>query len=222
MNEKTLKEFQRFQKAMDGGAVQPDELKEVIDFLIEIISQLKNTLEDKISQGDDIAVKQCQKMVLEMQSIENRIRDISKMVSKSEVENTVKLLRQEIKTLKESIPTIPTMPDLSVYDAKLMQLQASIPIIKDTILDTPEQIRDKLESIDIEDDKLSIDAIKNLPKKLEEIKKEAGNGQKLYGGLSRVGGDMAYTKYHGGASNLTVSTTAPSNPELNDLWYDIS
>jgi len=33
---------------------------------------------------------------------------------------------------------------------------------------------------------------------------------------------MSDLRYHGGGTVVTVSAIAPSNPKLNDLWFDIS
>ena len=41
---------------------------------------------------------------------------------------------------------------------------------------------------------------------------------------ARVGGrnKMTDLRYHGGGTPITVSAIAPTNPKLNDLWFDIS
>jgi len=33
---------------------------------------------------------------------------------------------------------------------------------------------------------------------------------------------MSDLRYHGGGTVVTVSAIAPSNPKLNDLWFDVS
>lgn len=92
-----------------------------------------------------------------------------------------------------------------------------IPKIQDIEQQIPqlgEEIRNALELLE-GDERLDKSAIKGLEESLKKLDIK-------YTGSGAVGAEYKYTKYHGGASNLTVSTTAPPNPELNDLWYDIS
>ncbi len=65
------------------------------------------------------------------------------------------------KQLEEIKASIPTMPDLSYYADRLVEIENKIPEIKETILDTPTELRDKLESLK-EDERLDISAIKGL------------------------------------------------------------
>jgi uncharacterized protein (UPF0335 family) len=98
------------------------------------------------------------------------------------------------------------------------RLSPFIPTIEQIEADLPklgERIRDGLEVLQ-GDDRLDASAVKGLP----EFQKETI--RTISGGLTRAKTDSIYTKFHGGASNITVSATAPSNPELYDLWIDIS
>jgi len=98
------------------------------------------------------------------------------------------------------------------------RLTPFIPTIEQIEADLPklgERIRDGLEVLQ-GDERLDASAVKGLPEFQKETTKQ------ISGGLTRAKTDSLYTKFHEGASNITVSATAPSNPELYDLWVDIS
>ena len=79
---------------------------------------------------------------------------------------------------------------------------------KDAVLDE-KQIIAWLKNLP--DGSLSISQIKNLEERLRNIA-----SQTMLGGKGGGGGIV------GNVERITVSTTAPSNPTLNDLWVDIS
>lgn len=137
---------------------------ELSDKLTEIPTQLdtlKSMLEGKMSEGELSHKEHAMKM-----------------------EETVARLTSEISAIKASMPT---MPDLSEYDDKLEEIKASIPTIPEQIVSTPEEIRDKLQSIEKEEEKLSISAIKDLRKELDELKQMKSKTVFVGGGSSGGG-----------------------------------
>lgn len=106
---------------------------------------------------------------------------------------------------------------------------------KDGSPDTAEQVRDKLETLK-DDNRLDASAIKGLEKFFGTIKR--GGKQMLVGGIRFLENladvsinitnkrqDMLLqynTTNHRwqDGSALTVGTTAPSNPKINDVWID--
>ena len=100
--------------------------------------------------------------------------------------------------------------------------------------DTPEQVRDKLETLSGEE-RLDAKAIKNLP---EMVKSETS--QMKVGGVRyleqmadvsipitdkrkdlTVQYDTTRNRWEAGVA-LTVSTTQPTDPKINDIWVDIN
>lgn len=123
---------------------------ELSDKLTEIPSQLdtlKSMLEGKMSEGEMSHKEHAMKM-----------------------EETLARLTSEISAIKTSIPT---MPDLSEYDDKLEEIKASIPTIPEQIKETPEELRDKLESLK-DDERLDKSAIKGLDEELKSIRSIKG------------------------------------------------
>jgi hypothetical protein len=103
---------------------------------------------------------------------------------------------------------------------------------KDCSPDTSEQVRDKLEKLKGED-RLDASAIKNLPKFIKEKGKELMvGGIRFLENLADVSVPVAKKRedlliqydetnkrWEDGVA-LTVSTTAPSNPQVGDIWID--
>jgi len=115
---------------------------------------------------------------------------------------------------------VPDTTTIALEAAGIAQerLTPFIPTIEQVENDLPklgERIRDGLEVLQ-GDERLDASAVKGLP----EFQKETT--RQISGGLTRAKTDSIYTKFHGGASDITVSATAPTDPELYDLWIDIS
>lgn len=105
---------------------------------------------------------------------------------------------------------------------------------KDGSPDSAEQVRDKLETLK-DEERLDASAIKNLPRWIERKGKElVVGGIRFLEQLADV--SIIHTKkrqdllvQYNTTNNrwqdgiaITVSTTPPSNPQINDLWVDIS
>lgn len=123
---------------------------ELSDKLTELPNQLdtlKSMLEGKMSEGEMSHKEHAMKM-----------------------EETVARLTSEISAIKTSIPT---MPDLSEYDDKLEEIKALIPTVPEQVVSTPEEIRDKLESLK-DDERLDKSAIKGLDEELKSIRSIKG------------------------------------------------
>lgn len=106
------------------------------------------------------------------------------------------------------------------------------PAGKDGSPDTPEQVRDKLETLK-DEDRLDASAIKNLPQFIKEKTKQlAVGGIRFLENLADVSVpiakkredlliqyDTTNKRWQDGVA-LTVGTTAPTSPEVNDVWID--
>tara|TARA_R110000868_G_scaffold75379_3_gene217560 strand:+ start:6658 stop:7449 length:792 start_codon:yes stop_codon:yes gene_type:complete len=184
MEEKTIKQLNKLSEAMKGDSVQVDELKEVMDLLFNLIAEMKKRLDDEISKGDNASMQKFNQVMSEMSDLDSRMK---KMSNTDNLDKAIKGLMSEIKVIKD---TMPKMSNLSVYEAKLSQIEASIPAIKDMEEETPQETRDKLESIQRESEKLGIDAIGYLREELDKINKKISKskGITIFGGGSSSGG----------------------------------
>jgi hypothetical protein len=97
-------------------------------------------------------------------------------------------------------------------DEKLKQdLISRIPEIKETILDTPEIIRNKLETLK-EEDKLDLKAIKGLEERLNKLEKSGIDRTTIFGGRRTLGIYESGTvkKKNAQAINFTNATVSDS------------
>lgn len=169
MNPKLIKYLEKIQKTFEGEAVQPEELKQVIDALLDAMKEMKLYLEKEIEEYKGELSQEHKKLLSDMEANMAKTKEMiekSSNLSASELGKVIKMFSNEIKRI-ESI--IPSMPDLTVYERKLEEIRKSIPVIKETILDTPEQIRDKLEKLKGKDrlDKSAIDGLEDELKRIE-------------------------------------------------------
>lgn len=179
LNEKQIKFFEDLQASMQKGAVQPDELTRAVKLLLEVIKNLKTQLEQNI-QNSDIKLRLDLNTVLdEIKKLEtktnNAIGDAStkaKQLTLSEVSKIASKLQNDMEILKGD------MPDLSDIEERVSEIEdevneIEVPEIEEIEQDLPklgESIRDGLELIQNEDDKLSINSIGYLRKELDELK----------------------------------------------------
>ena len=108
---------------------------------------------------------------------------------------------------------------------------------KDGSPDTPEQVRDKLETLK-DDERLDVKAIRGLPDYLQEVKKKGRQmpvgGIRFFENLADVSIPITSkrkdliaqysttnNRWESGIA-LTVSATEPASPQANDVWIDIS
>lgn len=178
-----------------------DELLEVAD---EVIETKKNTLTEQV-----IDVKS---------ELSNEIEQINSQFDE------VKGLLAEIKAIKVKpakdgktpIKGVDYFDGVSVNkDEVVSEILSTIKLPEYEIFNLEEkgeQIVNEINALPLEEE-YQIDAshIKNLP--------ENKGG---FGGMSKAYADTLYTKFYEGASNITVSSTEPTNPTLNDLWVDIT
>lgn len=98
---------------------------------------------------------------------------------------------------------------------------------KDGSSDKPIEIRDKLETLK-GSQRLDVSAIKNALTKDDVIKEIKGGKTLEMKDIKGMPLNFNDLRWHGGGitgvntNKITVSATAPANPELNDLWCDTS
>jgi hypothetical protein len=211
-SEKQLNKLKSIIDVLETDRASIDETAEAFQVVFGIIQQIKDQLDQEIKTNKGEMDDLFSGTLAEFKKLENRIVKVSdRLEGKMGVDNESirKQLLQEVNTLRGLIPTI---PDLTYLEDRISEVEGKIPPIPEIPdEETPEETRDKLETLSGED-RLDASAIKNLPKP---------GGTTLFGGINQYGGDQRYTKFHEGGSNLTVSDTAPSNPLLNDLWIQI-
>jgi hypothetical protein len=145
----------------DKDFVQKTELKQFFDLVTEMMVGLKAHIEKNMDKKGKEISSVCYGYLSDIESKVNRA--MSDKITTRELNLAVKDINSNIKKLKDSIPS---MPDLTAIEDRLKQLEDETDVEI-----TSEQIRDKLESIDEESNKLSIDAIQDLREELKELRK---------------------------------------------------
>jgi hypothetical protein len=103
-------------------------------------------------------------------------------------------------------------PELVAEIADMAAQMIELPNFANLIQMEPEAIRNSLELLK-DDDRLSIEAIRGLQDQLEVLAQRAvANGGTI--GKQQVFGFFKQF--------IPVSATAPNNPQINDLWVDLS
>jgi hypothetical protein len=164
---------------LDTDRASTDEVAQAFEAVFEIIRTIKVQLDQEIKTNKGEMDDLFSGTVAEINKLEHRMTKISdRLEEKMGVDNESirKQLLKEVKTLKDLIPQL---PDLTYLEERIGEVEKKIPQIPDEI--TPYQVRNKLESIDNESEKLDIDAIKNLRKELEDLKKK-WTSRPIFGG----------------------------------------
>lgn len=220
-------------------SISREEFVEAFQELTNFVRRVQDTLtvqvDDKISETD--------KKVIQLINDVTRKADL--VLAEAQHTNNTRLKELKKRSL-ESIDGLFTKMRLSdrfndalvAYEAKIDELEgriSAVPTIdqilkaipeKEDVEETPEEVRDKLESLKGED-RLDAKAIKNLPKDKD--------GNVIFGTIGLKGlqdGDNItvdnenanypaanFTGYTG-VTHITVGPTAPTSPNTFDIWVD--
>lgn len=178
MNEKYQKRWNDLIENLDKGAVQPEELKQVVDILMSLISDVKKyTDKQKEALSKDLensASKLSNEIISTSKKLENKVETFTKN------EDFIKNINDIKSNLDRLRGDMPEMPELSDIEDRLGELEdemdeVEIPDIEEIEQDLPKlgtAIRDGLELISDEKEKLSISAIGFLRQELDELRKK--------------------------------------------------
>lgn len=215
----------------DKRVITEGEIQGVLQAIIGILSENKKGIDSltadsrqQLEQAREYIQKEHESVLFKVTS------DITK--TKSEVEKATKEQNDRaFKRLQELISKIKLPKDGK--DGK-DGLGIEGPAGKDGSPDTPEEVRDKLETLK-DEDRLDASAIKNLPQFIKEKGKELlVGGIRFLENLADVSVpiakkredlliqyDTTNKRWQDGVA-LTVSTTQPTSPQVSDIWIDIS
>jgi hypothetical protein len=212
----------------DKRVITQEEIQAVMQALIGILAENKKGVEslnsETKSQLEDV-VKHIQ---TEHESVLlNVTKTLTGVEQKTKAQNDrafkrLQELISKIKLPKDGRDGVDGAPGLNGLDGK------------DGSPDKPEQVRDKLETLEGED-RLDAKAIKNLPQFIKEKAKDI-----IVGGIRYLENladvsiptnkkredllvqyNTTNKRWEDGVA-LTVSAVAPTNPQINDVWVDIS
>ena len=152
------------QEFADYVSSKDSEITQKMSMHTDVYSKI-DELDDKMEESSDNHEKMC----LDMENMSKKCDD----------------LVNELQSIKDNLPAEVDLTDLT---DKILVLETLTQEIKSSIKDiTPIELRDKLESITEEKEKLSITAIKDLRKELDELRQMKSKPVFVGGGSSSGG-----------------------------------
>lgn len=115
-----------------------EEMKTVLSKVEEFkkyCEDMDMTSDSKIGE----ATSKLQQLVSKVE--ENLTKKIADSDNSEQIKKITDKFSRDLENLKSLIPT---MPDLSIYEGKLAELESKIPVFKETILDTPDELVEKV------------------------------------------------------------------------------
>lgn len=198
---------------MEGGAVQPDELENVLNAVMESVNTHRSELEEKLASESGSTATRISEVLSELGAKEGELKElISRLdqAASTELSSIKELIKAEVERV---IKLIPKLPDPTIVETRIKDVESKIPSA------APEFIRDQLESIAKEDEKLDMDAIRDLNKRFKELEKRISlrKNISIFGGNQNGGGKVVKV-YDLSASLDGVLKTFP----LPSFWRVIS
>lgn len=178
MPSKQLQRLEKLMSAFVDGVVQPEDLKDAIDALVDLVqkteARLAQAIKARDSKVDEVNTQLLAKLSRDRAQLE-RLIEQAKEASLASIEKQATSLSKAITALQASIPSVTTR--LDDFDERFKGLPAE---------HTGDDMRDALEALP-EGDKLAIEAIEGLQEQLESLKKQvSGGGGGAQGGITAV------------------------------------
>lgn len=146
------------------NSVTPAQFKAVFNSVVKTMRTLRADLDKKADSQE--LTSSLARLDKEVEALETLMRD-AESASKREVKEQLVALKDEMLLEVDSLES--RFPDLAPFHESFAEIVNRIPEPE-----TPESIVEKLESIEEEEDKLSIDAIKNLWEELKKLQNRGG------------------------------------------------
>ena len=198
LTEKQQKDMATMMDSLQTGKVSTSELVMLTKALLSLFNDIKRQLLENI-KNTDIKLRYDLNSVLdELKSLEKKMTaslgEASGRAEKMTLVEVSKLTTKMQKDMEKMHAMIPTMPDLSAMETRMKTMEAMempkekdiIEAIENKLPQLGTKIRDGLELINEESEKLRIEAVGNLRKELDELKKQKSTfvGGRGGGGVS--------------------------------------
>lgn len=170
MNPKQKQYFDNLQKNLEGGAVQPDEMVQIVEFILTVIEKLKTDIESQITDANAESSTSIKEISYSLNELELKVKDLinsSERTSLSQIKELSSRLSSEINRVQDSIPSL---PDLSYLEAKIAEVESKIPVLKEQLIETPDQVVDK---VNLSSKKFSQDKIEGLVSIINDLMRMA-------------------------------------------------
>lgn len=222
MDKQNIEQLKKLAKVFNtANVITSEDIQEALKGVLEIMNSFKMGNEKLNSETTAIVENLLEKVMTEHEKMK---ADVNRETSttKEEVLKNLQSSIEEIKKIQQETISLKPKDGIDGYTPIKGTDYFDGEDGKDGSPDTAEQIAEKLNSLEeVIDQKV----IKGLTKQIKDLSSNiAHNAVKTYTGTSekRVE-ELTNNKITSFTTDkLTVSATAPSNPQLYDLWYDIS
>lgn len=231
MNKKSLDKLESFLSALDAGAVQPKELIQAIETVMSVVKQSNETIAKKVGENDTATKTKIKELSKDIDAAVLQLSNYSKTIdsekaSKADVERLQNNLVSELNRVVALIPKLPDEFDASDLYESIESHSVLIETMRNLLVG--ENLRNALEALP-EGEKLAIEAVEGLREELDRLAKDwnkgggGGIGSQIVLDIINSGASTAWLNGSGTTgSKITVSATEPTDPQVNDIWFDIS
>ena len=205
------------EKSISEGVVTPEELIATAKAIVSLLDSVKTELSQGIITAHQDAQSKSQKALDAVTKAEKQLLALL-ADHKADPFTDISEARDRFeRQIRDAVALIPTLPDLTYLEQRIEAVRKAIPKPAKPV--TAVEVRDKLERLNGES-RLSHTAIRGL-EDYDEVREASRKKVHIGAGVGAIkemngwsnGSQTTYNK-------LTVSTTQPANPRLNDLWID--
>lgn len=212
-----------------GIKLSNEELADLVLVVLGAVDQIEASIKEGRLDGrtpvadEDYPSKEAAYKYLD-QAIEDMLAklDSTLSVKQSELEQRIQKALEVAKPGKDGVVTDAEIKRAAEIAFSMIELPDFDQKLVEIVQMNGTEIRDALESLPKGEEQLSQEAIRNLPEDLDEIRNSIVRSK----GFNGIGLGQVEKKFRemsiSDLKDVTKSATAPSNPNLLDLWIDVS
>src|SRR3990167_9450059 len=190
---KNLEKFEEIVKLLDKDVPSTQDVADLVAQIIEVVRQAKEFLENQ-------AIKNKQELKKDLNSFVNRLTEQEVQKIAEALDNLEKKAEKAYKSISDKTKSDLDSLTKNLY-LELIKLKNLIP-----------------KEVDFSEVNRKIDEIEKKVPNIKEIEI-----QKIRDELENLEGDERLkVEAIEGTHRITVSTTKPTNPQVNDIWIDVS
>lgn len=181
--ERKLEKLLKLIELTDNDYVSAEEIASILETLVSYIKSAGEENESKIETLATEISNRLEEIVLtgkENNLKSEQLVNEAKQATLSEIKILTRQLNDEIKRVQNLIPRL---PDLSFLERRINEVERKIPVVPKVEEITPEQVRDKLESL-TNDERLDVSAIKGIEDLIKQFANTLGIGKVFAAGVN--------------------------------------
>lgn len=152
---------------LETDKITVSQFEGIFSMFLKVLKDMKAQVDEAIFNNSVEISNRLKSFTAEIQSSESLMEKMmNEAVSNSK--NALALKEALASEINRIETLIPSLPDLTYLEDKINEIESKIPIVRPPILDTPEEVRNKLETLK-EDERLDISAIKGFEQKDKKL-----------------------------------------------------